>query len=169
MYNYFTNECLSISLQRNKDNNLNLHISSDYGDGRYHKQQLYADAKRLATSLEELWKSIKSKKLQSVYMKFGEIDWYDDMTDMYDTPTAYMKRGKRKAEIGASEHGSIPKDWSINLSASILNTTTINPILEVIKNAIGMNMYRPIEKLLIMTLRPVLQKKKEYMCFGLSN
>jgi hypothetical protein len=165
MYNYFSNDCLEITLQRNRDNNLSLHISSDYANERFHKQQLYADEKRLASAVEELWKSVKSKKLQAVHVGFGEIDHYDDMTNMYDTPTAYIKRGKRKAEIGSREHGSIPKDWSINLSATILNTTTINPILEVVKNALGFSKFKPIEKLLVKALRPVLQKKKDSVIY----
>jgi len=167
MYNYFTKDCLEITLDRNKENNLCLHISSDYGDGRYHKQQLFACEKRLASALEATWKAIKTKKLQSLHVGFGECDHYDNMTDMYDTPTAFMKRGKKKAEIGSREHGSIPKDWEVHVSARILDTTTINPVLEVIKNAIGYNLYKPMEKVIIKAIRPVLQKKKTYIHFGL--
>ena len=163
MYNYFTKECLSINLERDKDNNLHLHISSDYGNQRYHKQQLHVDSKRLAEAVEKLWKSVKSKKLQSVHVGFGECDHYDDMTDVYHTPTAYIKRGKRIAETGWREHGSIPKDWSINLHARILDTTTIGPVMQVIQNAIGFSKFKPIEKELIKKIRPVLQKKKEYV------
>jgi hypothetical protein len=94
---------------------------------------------------------------------FGEIDYYDNMTDMYCTPVASIKRGKRKAEIDYCDHGAIPKDWSINLSAVILNTTTINPILEVIESAIGLSKFKIMEKELIKKLRPVLQKKKTYV------
>ena len=130
---------------------------------------MFACEKRLAKALESTWKAIKTKKLQSLHVGFGEIDWYDDMTDMYSTPTAYMKRGKRIAEVSSREHGSIPKDWSIHLSARILDTTTINPVLEVVKNAIGFTLYKQMEKQLIKTLRPVLQKKKDHSCFGLED
>jgi hypothetical protein len=162
MYNYFTNECLSISLERNKDNSLSLEVSSDFGNSNYRKQQLHVCEKRLATAVEDLWKAVKSKKLQSVHVGFGEIDYYDNMTDIYHTPTAYIKRGKRKAENGWREHGSIPKDWSINLHARILDTTTIGPVMQVIQNAIGFSKFKPIEKQLTKTMRPVLQKKKAY-------
>ena len=167
MNTYFTKECLEVSLERDRENNLRLSISSDFGNSRYRKQQLYACGKKLATAVEEMWKAIKSKKLQSLHVGFGEVDWYDNMTDMYDTPTAYIKRGKRKAEIGSREHGSIPKDWSINLSARILDTTTINPILDVIKKALGYSVFKENEKLLVSKLRPVLQKKKDYISIGL--
>ena len=163
MYGYFTNECLSISLERKSDGNLTLHISSDYGNQRFHKSQLNVCEKRLATEVEKTWKDIKTKKLQTLFVGFGEIDHYDDMTDMYNTPTAFIKRGKKRAETGWREHGSIPKDWSINLHANILNTTTINPVLEVVKQSIGFSMFKPIEKELIKKMRPVLQKKKEYV------
>jgi hypothetical protein len=169
MYNYFTNDCLSVSLRRNSDNTLSLSIGSDYGNGRFHKSQLHVCEKRLAQSLEELWKAVKSKKLQSVFVGFSECDYYDNMTDMYDTPNAYMKRGKRKAEIGSSEHGCIPKDWSINLSATILDTTTINPILEVVKNALGFSKFKAMEKELVKRLRPVLQKKEGYAKYYLES
>jgi hypothetical protein len=167
MYSYFTKDCLEITLDRNKENNLCLHISSDFGNGRYHKQQLHACEKRLASAVEGLWKSVKSKKLQSVHVGFGECDYYDNMTDMYDTPTAFMKRGKKKAEIGAREHGSIPKDWEVHLSARILDTKAIGPVLEVIKNALGYPIFKENEKLLIAKLRPVLQRKKDYIRIGL--
>jgi hypothetical protein len=163
MYKYFTNNCLSIILERDHDNNLRLHISSDYANGNYHKQKLYIDEKRFAISLEDLWKSIKTKKLQSIRAGFGEIDYYDNMTDIYTTPVVSMMRGKRKAEIEYCNHGSIPKDWSMNLSAVILNTTTINPILEVIETAIGLFRFEAIKKELVKMLRPVLQKKKTYV------
>jgi len=169
MYNYFTKECLEITLERDKDNNLILHISSDYGNSRYRKQQLYACEKRLAEAVESVWKSVKSKKLQSLHAGFGECDHYDNMTDMYDTPTAFIKRGKKKVEIGSREHGSIPKDWEIHLSARIHDTKAIGPVLEVIKNALGFSVFKENEKLLVNTLRPVLQKKKDYIHFGLYN
>lgn len=106
---------------------------------------------------------MKSKKLQSARAGFGEIDHYDDMTDIYDTPVVSMKRGKRKAEIDYCDHGSIPKDWSINFSARILNTTTINPVLEVVKAVLGYTKFKAMEKELVKALRPVLQKKKQYV------
>jgi hypothetical protein len=162
MNTYFTNECLSISLERHKDNTLSLEIGSDFGNQRYHKQQLHVCEKRLASAVEGFWKSTKTKKLQGVHVGFGEIDHYDDMTDIYHTPTAFIKRGKRKVETSWREHGSIPKDWSINLHAAIADTTTINPVLEVVKNAIGFSKFKAIEKELIKKFRPVLQKKKEY-------
>jgi len=169
MYGYFTNECLSISLERNKDGNLSLHICSDFGNQRFHKSQLNVCEKRLATEVEKTWKDIKTKKLQTLFVGFGEIDYYDNMTDRYETPTAYIKRGKKRAEIGSREHGSIPKDWNVNLHANILNTTTIGPVLEVVKNGIGISLYKPIEKLLIKSFRPVLQKKKEYASYYSEN
>jgi hypothetical protein len=176
MYGYFTNDCLSISLQRNRDNKLALHISSDYGNERYHKQQLYACEKRLAEELEKTWKAVKSKKLQSLFIGFGEIDHYDDMTNMYTTPTAYIKRGKRKAEISCREHGSIPKDWSVGVHAIILDTTTIGPVLQVIESVLDYRKYNGLckdfnlmKKQLTKAFRPILQKKKDYVNFGMSD
>ena len=162
METYFTNECLSISLERHKDNSLSLEIGSDFGNSRFRKSQLNVCEKRLATAVERFWKSTKTKKLVGVHVGFGAIDHYDNMTDIFYTPTAYIKRGKKKVENGWREHGAIPKDWSVNLHAAIADTTTINPVLEVVKNAIGYTKFKPIEKELIKKFRPVLQKKKDY-------
>lgn len=169
MYGYFTNECLSISLERNSDNSLSLQISSDFGNSRYRKSQLHVCEKRLADAVGQLWKAVKSKKLQAIHVGFSECDYFNNLTDVYYTPTAYIKRGKRIAETGWREHGSIPKDWSIDLHATILDTTTINPLLEVIKNAIEYTLYKPIEKQLIKIMRPVLQKTKTYASYYSEN
>ena len=169
MYGYFTKDCLGISLERGRENKLILHISSDYANERYHKQQMYACEKRLAEELEKTWKAIKSKKLQSLFVGFGEIDHYDDMTDIYETPNAFIQRGKRKAQIGSREHGSIPKDWSVNLTAVLLDTTTIGPVLQVVESVLDYKKFNGLskefnvmKKELTKAFRPVLQKKKEY-------
>jgi len=170
MYNYFTKDCLDITLERGREDKLILHISSDYGKEAFHKQQLFVDEKRLATELERTWKEVKSKKLQSIFIGFGECDHYDDMTNIYYTPTAYIKRGKRKAEMGSREHGCIPKDWSVNFSAVLLDTTTIGPVLQVVESALDHKKYNGLskeynllKKQLTKAFRPILQKKKVYV------
>jgi hypothetical protein len=162
MYRNFTNDCLSISVERTStENKLILRISSDYA-GSCRKSQLYVDEKRLGQQLEEVWKSIKTKKLLRLRASFGECDHYDDMTDIYTTPIVYMERGLKRVRFDEREHGSIPKDWSYDVSALFADTTTNTAILEVIKKVLYLKFTKDIEKKFIKSLRPVLQKKERY-------
>jgi hypothetical protein len=92
-------------------------------------------------------------------VSFSEIDWYDDMCDVYDTPSITIKRGLKKAKVSQQEHGSIPKDWSVDLYCVFADTTTNTPILEVIKSALGSYFDADFEKKFIKELKPLLQKK----------
>ena len=160
----FVEDCLTLSVER-RNSDLVLLIESDFA-GRCHKSQLYVDDKRLAGQLEELWKSIKTKKLLRMHVGFSEIDYYDNMTDMYEVPSASIERGLKRARIGSSEHGAIPKDWSICLSSRIADTTTVGPIIEVCKKTLGSRLFTPaVEKAFVKKLRPVLQKKTNYANF----
>ena len=162
MKNLFTSECLSIQVARRQENKITLTISSDYS-GSDRKSQLYVNGERLATTLESFWKGIKTKKLFLVNVSFSEIDWYDDMCDVYETPSITIKRGLKKAKVGYQEHGSIPKDWSVELICIFADTTTNTPILEVVKSALGGFFDAEFEKKFIKELRPFLQKKVNHI------
>jgi len=161
MRNLFTRECLTIQVARRLENKIALTISSDYS-GSDRKSQLYVNEQRLATEVESFWKGIKTKKLLLANVSFSEIDWYDDMCDVYDTPSITIKRGLKKAKINHQEHGSIPKDWSVDLFCVFADTTTNTPILEVIKSALGSYFDADLEKKFIKELKPLLQKKSSY-------
>jgi hypothetical protein len=158
MRNLFTRECLTINVVRRQENKIALTISSDFS-GSSRKSQLYVNEERLATELEFFWKGIKTKKLLLANVSFSEIDWYDDMCDVYDTPSITIKRGLKKAKVSHQEHGSIPKDWSVDLFCVFADTTTNTPILEVIKSALGGFFDADLEKKFIKELKPLLQKK----------
>jgi hypothetical protein len=162
MKNLFTSECLSIQVARRQENKITLTISSDYS-GSSRKSELYVNEERLATALESFWKGIKTKKLFLVNVAFSEIDWYDDMCDVYETPSITIKRGLKKARISHEEHGSIPKDWSVDLICMFEDTTTNTPILEVVKSALGGLFTADLEKDFVMELKPFLQKKENYI------
>jgi hypothetical protein len=158
MINLFTTECLSIQVGRRQENRIGVSISSDYS-GSDRKSQLYVNEERLANQLESFWKGIKTKKLLLANVSFSEIDWYDDMCDVYETPSITIKRGLKKARVGHDEHGSIPKDWSIELYLGFDDTTTNTPILEVVKKALGGFFNAEYEKKFVKELKPFLQKK----------
>lgn len=162
MRNYFTKDCLEISVERRADENkLVLHMSSDFSGS--HKSQLYVNEKRLAEELERLWKSIKTKKLLKLSSYFDEIDWYDDEVDVYTTPIARIERGLKKARLFEKTHGSIPKDWSIIVTAVFADTSANTPIMEVIKATLSSLFDAKLEKEFVKKLRPVLQKKTKYV------
>lgn len=158
MQNLFTSNCLDISVMRDQDSTLRLRISSDFS-GSNRKSQLWVNEDRLAKDVETFWKSVKTKKLLAAQIRFSEIDWYDDMTDMYETPFISIKRGLKRAKIGSDSHGSIPKDWSIDFAAKIADTTTISPIIEVVKAVLGRHFNSDVEKDFTKKLRLVLQRK----------
>jgi hypothetical protein len=91
---------------------------------------------------------------------FGEIDWYDNMTDIYTTPMAGISRGLKRARLEYKEHGSIPKDWSFNLGVVFTDMTTSTPIMEVVKAALGSKVTKDVEKQLVKALKPLLHKEK---------
>jgi hypothetical protein len=157
----FTQECLSVSVNRlSQDNKLRLCISSDFS-GSDRKSQLYVNENRIAENVESFWKSIKTKNLLAMSVSFSEIDWYDDMTDVYETPIIRMERGLKKARIGHQDHGSIPKDWSVDAYFTFSDTTKNTPILEVVKSALGSYFNSDAEKKFTKDLKALLQKKTQ--------
>jgi hypothetical protein len=158
----FTKRSLQVNVARGNENTLTLSIGSDYSQSQ-HKGQLYVNGKRLAETVESFWKSIKTKKLLYLGVGFDEIDWYDNMTDIYTTPYVHIERGLKKARISEREHGSIPKDWSFNLTAKFADTTTVTPILEVVKSALGSFLTPQMEKDFKKIMKPLLQKKTTYI------
>jgi hypothetical protein len=164
MRNLFTNECLQVGTSRLSDGTIKLEISSDYS-GSSRKSQLYVNEERIANSVENFWKSIKTKKLQKLQVSFDEIDWYDDEVDVYETPRFNIQRGLKKVKIGHRTHGSVPKDWSVDLTCIFADTTTNTPIIEVVKSALGSLYTSDLEKQFVKELKPFLQKKANYARF----
>jgi len=99
--------------------------------------------------------------LLAASVSFGEIDWYDDMTDVYTTPVFKIERGLRRAKIKYSEHGSIPKDWSFTWYCKIKNTNVMLPVLDVIKNVLSNKFDKAFEERFVKMARLVLQNKKQ--------
>ena len=157
----FTSRSIQINIARGYENTLQLSIGSDYSNSQ-HKGRIYPDKNRLTATVESLWKSIKTKKLLKMGVSFGEIDWYTNYADIYTTPVVHIQRGQKKSRIEEQEHGSIPKDWSFHLSAMFADTTTVTPILEVVKSTLGSFFTPKMEKEFKKVMKPVLQKKTMY-------
>ena len=161
MNNLFTNECLSVGVSRTGEGKIQMEISSDYVYSR-RKSQIHVNVEMVGEEVQRAWKSIKTKKLDKLMLSFDEIDWYDDMTDVYDTPVIHMTRGQKKYRVGYRSHGSIPKDWSVNVSAQISDTTTKTPIMEVVNVILGTRFTPEMEKKMTKELKSFLQKKINY-------
>jgi hypothetical protein len=160
MTNVFSKDTLSVSFERLKDNRIRLNIDSDFLFSS-RKSRLYVNEENLAAEIETLWKSIKTKKLESTVISFEEIDWYDDTMNTYKTPVVRMQRNLKKAHISHQERDSIPKDWGVSLRFVLTDTSTNTPLLEVIKKAIGTHLNADKEEELVKKLKPFLQKKVE--------
>jgi hypothetical protein len=156
MKHLFVQEELQINLYR-RENKVCLSIYSMY-TGSNRKSQLYVNGDRLGTELENLWKSIKTTKLKLIQITFDEQDHYDDMTDIYETPIIQMKRGLRKCKIGQREHGSIPKEWGIEMFCVFENLQTKKPILDVIKSILGSYFTTDIEKKFVKNYNPIIKQ-----------
>jgi hypothetical protein len=89
--------------------------------------------KKFEQAWEHMRKTLKLSKLTKMYLSFGEIDYYDGMVDMYETPTLLLEKGKRVAKIGSNDHSSIPKDWEANLSLTFSGIKQKAQILAAIK------------------------------------
>lgn len=154
----FSKRCLEIRISSN-DQGVYVRIESDYAYSD-RKSRLYVDEKKLEKEVENFWKSVKTKMLTKMTVSFGEIDWYDDMTDMYDTPIVSIERGLKKAKTRHNEHGSIPKDWSFGATFTFKPTKVITPIIEVVELALGSLISKEKSEEFVKVARPVLQKLK---------
>ena len=166
MRNLFTRECFNIRVTT-KDETIRVYVSSDYS-GSSRKSQLYVNEERLQQEVELFWKGTKTKKLKEMLVSFDEIDWYDDEVDVYETPRVSMSRGNKKSRVSHSRHGSIPKDWSVELGL-LFEKTTKKPILDTIKSLTDKFLSTKDIKVLEKGLTQVLQGKTQSYTFELEN
>ncbi len=162
MNSNFTKDCLQINLGRNTDNTISVEVNCDYAYSS-RKSQLYANADKLRNEVEQFWKSIRTKKLLSMRVYFDEIDWYDDEVDVYQTPIIAIERGLKRAKVSERNHGSIPKDWSINVRMKFDDTTTNTPILEVVEKLLMHRFPTQAKVELIKKMKPFLRKEENYV------
>ena len=161
MKNLFKQDSLSISITRIDNEELVLIMYSDFS-GAERKSPLYVNEKKLVEEVGTTWKSIKTKKLLWLGVHFNEIDWYDDETDVYTTPSVSIKRGLKIPRISHSNHGSIPKDWEVVVRARIADTKAITPILEVVNTILGNLFESRLKEDFIKGTRKVLQNKAKH-------
>ena len=58
---------------------------------------------------------------------------YDDLTDVYETPTFSIAKGKRTVTTRSNSHGSIPKDWEVVTEVSFKEPKQYGAVLKAIK------------------------------------
>jgi hypothetical protein len=168
MNSNFTKDSLEINLGRNTDNTISVEVNCDYAYSS-RKSQLYANADKLRNEVEQFWKSIRTKKLLSMRVYFDEIDWYDDEVDVYQTPIIAIERGLKRAKVSERNHGSIPKDWSINVRMKFDDTTTNTPILEVLEKLLVHRFPTQAKVEIIKKMKPFLRKEENYVGYYNSN
>jgi hypothetical protein len=129
---------IDIEMAVSRKGGISIHIEGEFINSD-RKSQLYVNADRLSTEVKRLWDYIKERttKLIAIGMSFSEIDWYDDMCDMYETPTFTIRKGMRSVQVGEKTHGSIPKDWSVCISARFDTTNHVKPYMLFINEVLS--------------------------------
>lgn len=165
MNNVFTQNCLYVGIKKNSEGNIIVSISSDYAHSE-RKGRLFTNPTTLATMMEQEWEKLKTitRKITKFSLYFDEIDWYDSHCNVYDTPVIILEKGKTKAKISSQEHGSIPKDWSVNVKMIFEGVKQKKVILESIKCVLGYYYSKEIEKVIEKT-NEVLNGKKDYISY----
>lgn len=160
MEDYFVNHISINVIQFDNGNRTILTVSGDY---RYseRKSRLHVNEDRIKSDVLSLWKSLKSKKIKRLHTCFDEIDWYDNMTDMYITPVVIMERGKKLPVVIDRTHGSIPKEWSFNVSVELDNVKQKNVIFDILYQLLGRIFSENVQKEFQKELKLFLQGKKE--------
>ncbi len=138
MRTLFSKRGLRIGVLLSETNTILLTIDSDYSNSP-RKSLLYINPDRLAEKVKDFYRALKTKttKLKSVETYFHEIDWYDNMTDIYKTPAVSMSKGQKIPRINYRTHGCIPKDWGVVLIVEFEPLKQKKPITEATKLAIG--------------------------------
>lgn len=149
----------SINIERN-DDIVTIEIQAEVPDNR--KAQIYVSKNRVADALETLWNNIKTKsaKLQKISIDFIEQDWYDSDCDMYEVPSFTIGRGLRKAKDISSSTGTIPKEWSVVLTAKFKHGRTRKPFLQLVEGVTYLSMEK--RKEFEIELSSVLRGSKKY-------
>lgn len=95
------------------------------------KSQLHISKKLAETNYNKVLNKVKIfSKFNALSLCYNEIDYYDNLVDIYETPYIHFikGKGKRKPTISSQEHGCIPKDWSQTFTLSLNDPKTIKPI-----------------------------------------
>ena len=111
-----SNNIVKVSVELDLNNRKSrLHISDNKAEERF-------------TKILDVVKSFS--KFKKLTLNYDEIDYYDNMVDVYETPYIYFEKGagKRKPTLDHVEHGCIPKDWSEYLTLSLEDPKTMKPI-----------------------------------------
>lgn len=95
------------------------------------KEQLFVNEKNAENKFTNILDKVKKfSKFQKMSLNYNEIDYYDNMVDVYETPYIHFTKGKgkRKPTVSYSQHGCIPKDWSECFTLFLSDPKTIQPI-----------------------------------------
>ncbi len=155
---------IAITLQKVKEDVLEMTIVSDYRFSP-RKDVLYINnggIDEIQNKLKERWKKTKTNKLKSVLFYFEEIDWYDNLVDIYETPVFFIKRGKKKVQVTHQSHGSIPKDWGAKLQFAFEPTKKITPLMNVLDTFFNANFNVQERKKIEKMFRKVLNDKTPF-------
>ena len=117
------------SLSVNKSNGLvRVDVTIDL-DNR--KSTLRITDKKAEERFNKILTKVKAfSKFTNLSLTYNEIDYYDNIVDVYHTPYIHFKKGdnKRKPTVSHCEHGCIPKNWEECFALGLEDPKTIKPI-----------------------------------------
>lgn len=95
------------------------------------KSRLYINENKAEERFTNLLDTVKTfSKFKKLILNYDEIDYYDNLVDVYETPYIFFEKGsgKRKPTIDHIEHGCIPKDWTESFNLFLEDPKTMKPI-----------------------------------------
>jgi hypothetical protein len=168
MIDYMKRDNISIKLERKADGLTTLlTITADYIRSP-RKSRLQVNDEIIKNDVLRVWKSIKTSKLKSLVVFFDEIDWYDNMTDIYNTPVVIMQRGEKLPVSFPRSHGSIPKEWSFNVLIELENVKQKNVIFDILKTLLCFVFDEKVKKEFLVELKPFLKGESGRICYYLN-
>lgn len=127
-------------------------VEVDFRLSHLRKEEHDIEAGYLKALLQELTANLKSKKgYVRSSIELGTIDHYTSYTNIYDSPTISHTKGSRTYKEGYSEHGSIPKGWTVNSSVIFegeLTTRMKNSILQEVLSVVGLEYSKEVQKVI---------------------
>jgi hypothetical protein len=164
----FEGDYTRIDVEKNEiGGNIVISITDDLADHR--KERIYINEDSLSTDLERFWDRVKrvSSKIKSIGIGFSEIDWYDNMTNIYNVPSFGISRGKRKVTVSHYETGSIPKAWEARIVGAFKPGRVKKPYMEFVNGILFLSAdkRKEVEK----ALGKVLGGKSQYESIELTS
>jgi hypothetical protein len=123
----------------------------------FHKSRLHVNEKKYKDMATNIAKSLRYlKAFKRFALGFGHIDWYDNCNS-YNVPYFVCTNENKRLQNQEDECYTIPKDWTLCISATFATPCTIGPINKFLE-AIGLR----VSDELLKQIRKALKDNKSF-------